>query len=193
MPYVAINIEGKRFGYLTAIRFVEKRKTNMKDGLGKGVNHFWEFKCDCGNIKVMNKNGVTRGSVKSCGCLHLKNVARKPKGEANFTHAYHYYKSRAKKSGRDFMLTKSQFKILTKGMCYYCGSIPSNFANDKNCNGAYAYNGIDRIDNNRGYLLDNVVTCCKKCNIAKSTMTQEDFLDLINKIFYNRISGGVNV
>lgn len=188
MAFKSADISGQKFNYLTAIRFIERRRTNMNGGSGVGINHFWEFKCDCGNIKVMNKNSVTRGSVKSCGCLHLKNVTRKPAGEANFTHAYHYYRSRAKRSGKIFNLTKEQFRDLVNKNCYYCNSSPSNVANDKNCNGSYKYNGIDRVDNSSGYELDNVVPCCKRCNVAKSNMSQKEFLTLIEDIYYNKVN-----
>ena len=37
------------------------------------------------------------------------------------------------------------------------------------------YNGIDRIDSTKGYFNDNVVSCCKVCNRAKSNLSLEDF------------------
>jgi hypothetical protein len=44
------------------------------------------------------------------------------------------------------------------------------------------YNGIDRIDNARGYERDNIVPCCKFCNRAKSAMPQKEFIDLVRRI-----------
>ena len=49
-------------------------------------------------------------------------------------------------------------------------------------NGDYTYNGIDRVDNTRGYTLDNVVPCCFKCNRAKDTMTKEEFLEWVGRV-----------
>jgi len=50
----------------------------------------------------------------------------------------------------------------------------------KNGKGQYAspyiYNGLDRIDNEKGYLLDNVTPCCKICNQAKHALSLDDFL-----------------
>lgn len=65
-----IDITGKRFGKLVAIRRVEN------------TDNCWLFKCDCGNEKVMRKINVTRGKAVSCGCYrkeifsqqHLKNI-----------------------------------------------------------------------------------------------------------------------
>lgn len=44
------------------------------------------------------------------------------------------------------------------------------------------YNGIDRIDNQKGYSLDNVVACCRICNNAKSDMTVHEFHSWIMRI-----------
>jgi hypothetical protein len=38
------------------------------------------------------------------------------------------------------------------------------------------------MDNTRGYESDNVVPCCKFCNIAKYTMGYEDFLSYLRRI-----------
>ena len=42
--------------------------------------------------------------------------------------------------------------------------------------------GLDRVDNEKGYSIDNVVTCCEQCNVAKSTQTYEDFIQQANDI-----------
>jgi len=49
----------------------------------------------------------------------------------------------------------------------------------------YTYNGLDRIDNAKGYILDNVVPCCKHCNYAKRNMSTEKFYNLIKSIYEN--------
>ena len=36
-------------------------------------------------------------------------------------------------------------------------------------------NGVDRVDNTKGYSVDNSVPCCKFCNTAKHTMSEGDF------------------
>ena len=49
-------------------------------------------------------------------------------------------------------------------------------------NGDFIYNGIDRLDNNEGYLPSNVVTCCKICNRAKHSLTVVEFLEWVRDI-----------
>lgn len=53
-----IDITGKKFNKLTAIEFNHI----------KNKQHFWLFKCDCGNMKIISKGEVTNGGTKTCGC-----------------------------------------------------------------------------------------------------------------------------
>lgn len=43
--------------------------------------------------------------------------------------------------------------------------------------------GIDRIDSDEGYFINNCVTCCAKCNFAKRNLSVDVFLDLIKRIY----------
>jgi hypothetical protein len=45
----------------------------------------------------------------------------------------------------------------------------------------FCYNGLDRVDNGKGYEIDNVVPCCKECNYAKCDRTQKDFVNWVKK------------
>lgn len=53
--------------------------------------------------------------------------------------------------------------------------------------GNFTYNGLDRIDSSKGHTLDNVVTCCATCNYMKRSMTHDEFIDHIDKV-YNHTS-----
>ena len=46
-------------------------------------------------------------------------------------------------------------------------------------------NGIDRINNELGYVLDNCESCCYDCNIAKRVMIKDDFIMKCVKIASN--------
>jgi len=48
--------------------------------------------------------------------------------------------------------------------CFYCGCSPETV------------HGIDRVDNTKGYLENNVVTACKFCNTAKLNRTLPEYL-----------------
>lgn len=61
-------------------------------------------------------------------------------------------------------LSFSEFLTLTSAPCHYCGRPPSKVRSD------YTYNGLDRLDNDKGYYPKNVVTCCYPCNRVKSDL-----------------------
>ncbi len=71
---------------------------------------------------------------------------------------------------------------MSKGNCNYCGDPPSCTMYNRNKSDFYIYNGIDRVDNNVGYVLDNAVSCCKVCNRAKYNMAEEEFLSWTERL-----------
>lgn len=77
----------------------------------------------------------------------------------------HYVKG-AKKRNINFALSKTQFNELIIQSCFYCSYYKES-----------EVNGIDRIDNNIGYVEDNVVTCCQTCNLAKGSQHPQEFID----------------
>src|SRR3989304_2015876 len=170
-----INITGQRYGRLVIIRRIGSEKHN-------GVAT-WLCKCDCGKEVCVNGTSLRSGRTKSCGCLKI-DLNKLPMGEASFNRFYRGTQQNAKKRGYEWKLTKEEVKILTKKNCYYCW-IESNQIICHNNNGAYLYNGLDRIDNTKGYTMDNVVPCCGTCNFAKREMSLEQLLNWVNKIHNN--------
>jgi hypothetical protein len=79
------------------------------------------------------------------------------------------YKKNAMKYGRVFKITEDQFIKTASEPCVYCGSKPAMSSYGIVCN------GIDRIDNNRGYEPDNIAACCHWCNLMKGKHTREAF------------------
>lgn len=163
------DITGKKFRKLTVI------KRNFSNG--KGGEAKWLCKCDCGNEKVILGKSLRSGNTKSCGCLK-----KFKSGLANMKNKIVQYKTKAKQRGLEYNLTEEQFAKLTEQDCYYCGAKPKNIINDPGKNGAYIYNGLDRINNTKGYTIDNVVSCCKICNRAKGTLTLREFKDWIRRL-----------
>ena len=121
------------------------------------------------------------------GCQNCSNLH---KGEAGLRTLLLIYKTSAKKQERKFLLTIEEFKILTTSSCHYCGSQPTLIKctnpyneNRKSHWGDYAYNGIDRVDNNEGYTLENCITCCYICNRAKNNMSYNEFINYTKRIY----------
>lgn len=163
---LVFDITGKRFGKLVV--------------LGKAKDK-WLCLCDCGNRKTIYSGALRNGSTKSCGCLY----PNLPKGEAAFRLIYLGMLRNAKTRNLSWSLTREQVRVLTKQHCHYCGIEPYQCAkatSHNRLNGSYTYNGLDRIDNTIGYIADNVVPCCGRCNKAKSDMKIEEFKAWIARV-----------
>ena len=165
-----IDLTGQKFFRLEAIKF------HKMDKNGQAV---WECKCDCGNSSYVRSNSLRRGATKSCGCWRREKIPpnKLPPGEAAKHRLYSDYKRQGKYVNRAFELSYNDFIELTQGECVYCGRPPSNIMDvkNKNYNGVYIYNGIDRVDSTKGYVEGNCVSCCEVCNRAKKDMTLKDF------------------
>jgi 5-methylcytosine-specific restriction endonuclease McrA len=70
-----------------------------------------------------------------------------------------------------------EFKDLVTKNCHYCGLIPSRKIKSESKHSTFTCNGIDRKDNSKGYIKENCVPCCEKCNIMKYTYSEKEFLD----------------
>ena len=119
-------------------------------------------------------------------------VNRLPKGESGLNQLYGQIEWNAKRREYVFLLTKEEFRKLTSGNCFYCDAIPNQitYADSKHSWKRYTHNGIDRIDNTKGYIIDNCVSCCKTCNFAKSQMSQQEFLNWAERVHNHSILRG---
>lgn len=122
----------------------------------------------------------------------MKKINALPRGEAAFNQVMGKYKSNAKKRNIGWGLSSDEFKMLTQSNCWYCGSEPFNGiqrrrknrdSHSHKFNGDYIHNGIDRLNNNKGYVFDNCVSCCKICNQAKYTMSVTEFKQWLRKAY----------
>ena len=91
------------------------------------------------------------------------------------------YKSGAYRRHLEFSLTDSRFQELTEGSCHYCGTKPYRYVISGN--DTYVYNGVDRMDSAKGYVIGNVVSCCAECNMMKNDTHYNDFMERIESIY----------
>ena len=175
-PYT--DLTGQRFSNLVVLR----REVQQKTKTTPNPRIIWWCKCDCGKESGVKTTNLVSGNTRSCGCLRRKIAPTRfthvlPPGLAALNGLFGAYKRSATVRKMSFGLTRSDFDALVSGDCYYCGIAPSNVIPAKyGRNGSLQYNGIDRVDNTIGYVMPNVVTCCKQCNRAKGTWTTEHFL-----------------
>lgn len=83
-----------------------------------------------------------------------KKYARTPKGRHKFM------RNTARKRNLEVTISLNEYIVLIEMPCYYC----SGEMNTPSVAGI----GLDRIDNSKGYHIDNVLPCCTACNVIKS-------------------------
>ena len=96
---------------------------------------------------------------------------------------YAYYRYRATDSNIEFTMSEEEMISLFTSQCKYCGE--KYEGQGKNLL------GVDRINNSKGYIKENCVSCCEMCNIMKNDYTEADFLGhsyLIGIMFIKKIN-----
>lgn len=172
---------GKRYGKLLVIKELKKRN--------KHKLVLWKCKCDCGNIKIVSGFDLRQGNVKSCGCL-----VKLAKYEAASNRLYIQIKNNAFARNLKFSLSKKELIKISQQKCHYCGLKPQMEIKGRYYekyfylyNGTIKYNGLDRVNNLKGYIKKNVVPCCRICNRAKNNLSYNDFLIWIKQIKINNL------
>lgn len=167
-----LDLAEERFGKLTATNTLRKIDHRVARRL---------CYCDCGNITWVPTDRLRNGHTKSCGCWQVEFRKLEP-GRAVRNQILDCYQRDAKKRKLIWRLSGKQFDHLVMGRCYYCHRLPNTTRKARRHNGDFTYNGIDRLNNARGYTTTNVVTCCPTCNRAKSDMGLEDFLSWVKDL-----------
>jgi hypothetical protein len=170
-----IKLTGQRFGRLLAI----DRKRDKE-------NHttFYLCRCDCGNEKWISCSNL-KSSTHSCGCLQkelLSKRSRKEDGYSIITAFINYYKRNARVRNICWDLSRDKVKELILKPCFFCGR--SGQTETTTPYGMQLiHNGIDRLDNSKGYTIKNSVPCCKTCNLAKNDLSFEEFKNWVEVVY----------
>lgn len=111
--------------------------------------------------EYFTNRGVSHGLMSNCKVC--EKVRKRIHREENIVdYKYREYVRDAKRRNNIFELTKEQFVKIIQSPCVYCGD-------DK-------LNGVDRVDNNKGYTVGNSVSCCGVCNRMKLDHTTNEFI-----------------
>jgi len=173
---------GQKFNKLTVVKYTGKdRKYNSR----------WDCICDCGEAKNTTLSNLKTGNTKSCGCDKVEVIQKMANARkierSSLIRLYRKYKQGAKIRNYTFDLELDEFEKLTSSDCAYCGCPPTQMIETNGWQPVYMYNGIDRVNNARGYELDNCVPCCGLCNQMKMGMGVDEFLAHIERIYQNNI------
>lgn len=145
----------------------------------------WRCKCDCGKEKMVMRWNLQTKATRSCGCL-LEEAKhwKKPWKNHSYTpglkiKVLNQYTQNCRVTGRKWEISDDVFYKLIASPCDYCGTSNSNTARRR---GHYfSYNGLDRVDDSKGYTEDNVVPCCRTCNFAKRGLSRDVFVAHLKK------------
>lgn len=90
----------------------------------------------------------------------------------------------AKRRKLDWTISFEHFSELCKEKCYYC----ANKIGDRNKS---TYAALDRIDNSRGYVIDNVLPSCSSCNYIRGDLLTVDetkkMIELLVEIRFGKV------
>jgi hypothetical protein len=143
----------------------------------------------CGRILSLDKfyknkskhDGLCTECKECCNEIASQNYHNKYDNiEFDLSFRYSHCKSSAKKRGKEFRLTIKEFDNITSKPCYICG---------KYTNGN-KYTGIDRLNNEIGYIKENCIPCCDKCNRLKYTHSLEEIFQHLTDIYKYQKNGG---
>lgn len=178
MPRAALTFEnGTRFGNWTVIG------SGQKPGKRAAGRHTTSLcRCSCGITRFVKNTVLSKGRSQSCGHVSQFERSKSPRtklatGMAARNAALYHIKHGAKLRGVFLSLTDETVLRLMDEPCYWCGRMKVNVSSQKDYNGEFRYNGIDRLDNSKGYVPENVVACCGPCNKTKNILGREEFID----------------
>lgn len=176
-------IEGQVYGRLTVLGKASSVGTGRKSK-GRVL-----CRCECGKETVVFTTNLNRGKTKSCGCLQKEWASwNKPaithgKSRTPEWGMYWGAKNRAKKNGLEFNLKVTDINI--PDVCPMLGIPLRAGINEASDNSPT----LDRVDNTKGYTIDNVWVVSRRANTIKSTASLYE-LQLLTKNLEEKINNG---
>lgn len=177
---------GDKFGEWTVLRFEDVYKYKTR----------WKVRCSCGQESIVNSGNLLSG--KSTKCYKCKNKDLKKARGRCFSINIHgddckqdkqwdktipekfwkKLKNGAKKRNILFAITKQDLISLFEAQgrrCPYTNILL--FLGNKNWSAS-----VDRIDNEQGYVLDNIQFVHKHINLMKNCFSHDYFLDMCKMV-----------
>lgn len=179
IPHRITDLRGHRFASLVVTRY--SGRAPCPSSPQRRPRPLWLCTCDCGGTIEVTSVQLKNRKVRSCGCK--KNKPDEVLGA--FGSLYREYRRNAKTRSLPFSITKPEFLSLATGPCFYCGTPPQTRRSWARPGRSIDANGLDRIDNTRGYDLQNLVSACKQCNYAKNNLELTEFITWVIRISKN--------
>jgi len=169
------DLTNKRFGKLFVIKKIEEIPPT--DFMSK-----WLCQCECGKTKIIRGRSLRKGHTKSCGCSIFTGFE-----EISGT----YWNSvivGAKTRNLPFSISMEyawDLFLKQNRKCSLTNDILILKCSRKNFRDQTA--SLDRIDSTKGYIEGNVQWVHKYVNIIKWDFSEKEFLDIVKKIYINKI------
>lgn len=153
------------------------KRGKRKDHTVVAVTRRWLVEClSCGRQTILTWQQVRTRSCKRCRA----EASRKDDVHVVSTKVFYLLRTGALARGYSCAITLEDVARLMVLPCHYCGIDGGNL--DARRFRSFKYNGIDRVDNKRGYEQDNIVPCCWNCNRAKGSMTYHGFVEWLKRV-----------
>jgi hypothetical protein len=160
---------GDKFGKLMVSSFTESSHKRKQ----------FNCICDCGNTKILSSHALVSDKIKSCGCLHNRRGKNNPlfRGCGEFHQKmFLRIKKQALSRNLSFDVTIEDLWNLYVNQNRFCAltNLPIKFPSKSG--GVDGNASLDRIDNDKGYTLDNLQWVHKSVNKMKSVFHQNEFI-----------------
>jgi hypothetical protein len=169
-------IKGQKFNRLSFIEEEECLRYGKK---------YWICECDCGKIKSYDYYNIIKGYVKSCGCYHKDSVKKYNwSGYKDIPGTYWsslYNTAKYRNIQFDISLEYAWNLYEKQNKRCKLSNLPIEFGTKNNK--IQNFNAsLDRIDNSKGYVEDNIQWIVKEINYMKNKLIENKFIYLCKKI-----------
>jgi len=150
-----LDLTDQKFGKLTVVKFFQRKPGRTE----------WVCKCDCGKEKVILATCLKSGNTTSCGCYAIEESIKRKRG-IPYKWLYTALKNVCNHKNILLGISFEDFLEYTKtDKCHYCWS-KIEWHPHETPKTSHGYN-LDRKDGLKGYIKENCVVCCSKCNYGK--------------------------
>lgn len=146
----------------------------------------WGLMCNVCNEEFITSTNIALNAKTCYGCRY--SLKKSYSQESTWKHLYSGVKGRRNAKRYGFSLSLDEFIDISQRPCEYCGFDGYVVKGHREWSAFVKANGLDRVDSHDGYHLNNVVPCCRVCNVAKSYMSRKEFLAWVQRIAkYNNL------
>lgn len=175
--YSREDLSGKKFGYLTAIRYCHWKEFNTSKS-----KTMWLCECECGKFRLVDSYDLTHNKIISCGC---KNGERLYSGIGDLSGTYYNAcKKGALQRNLEFSVSKEFLWNLFLKQNKKCALTDLDIQLQKHYKLDYQNQtaSLDRIDSSKGYIEGNVQWVHRDVNFLKGNRNEEYLYDICLKI-----------